>query len=370
MSTALPLVLHRPHDCVVNLELVRKVQLLKREREGRVGAAHARDRCLEVVKTRVLDGGGNLGAKAGGEWRLVRHQQAARLLDRVADRVHVPRRNRLQVDDLARHALCRRPLARARHRVHLCPPRDASDVLSGREDLRLPERQHVVAGGHVADRGAVQDLRLEEEARVAIADAGEQQPLGGVRIARVHDLEAGRVRKVGLGRLRVVVPAMPHRLRRRTDRQPAAVELGARAVPELSSLVANLVHRREDVVGELDLGDGGATHRGQPDPKSHEPLLVDRHVEHPLLPKLVAQAHRAAEDAAKGDVLTKDDGRLVGLQRYPEGVVDCGDHGELFGLRLLLRRIRRGGRKRPRSSAQARSRDATELPSGTAWQTG
>mmetsp|Transcript_28245 Transcript_28245/g.83448 ORF Transcript_28245/g.83448 Transcript_28245/m.83448 type:complete len:218 (+) Transcript_28245:390-1043(+) len=119
MSTALPLVLHRPHDCVVNLELVRKVQLLKREREGRVGAAHARDRCLEVVKARVLDGGGNLGAKAGGEWRLVRHQQPARLLDRVADRVHVPRRNRLQVDDLARHALCRRPLARARHRVHL-----------------------------------------------------------------------------------------------------------------------------------------------------------------------------------------------------------------------------------------------------------
>mmetsp|Transcript_28243 Transcript_28243/g.83435 ORF Transcript_28243/g.83435 Transcript_28243/m.83435 type:complete len:211 (+) Transcript_28243:390-1022(+) len=164
MSTALPLVLHRPHDCVVNLELVRKVQLLKREREGRVGAAHARDRCLEVVKARVLDGGGNLGAKAGGEWRLVRHQQPARLLDRVADRVHVPRRNRLQVDDLARHALCRRPLARARHRVHLCPPRDASDVLSGREDLGLPERQHVVAGGHVADRGAVQDLRLEEEA--------------------------------------------------------------------------------------------------------------------------------------------------------------------------------------------------------------
>lgn len=72
MSTALPLVLHRPHDCVVNLELVRKVQLLKREREGRVGAAHARDRCLEVVKARVLDGGGNLRregrAVGGAEW--------------------------------------------------------------------------------------------------------------------------------------------------------------------------------------------------------------------------------------------------------------------------------------------------------------
>lgn len=53
--------------------------------------------------------------------------------------------------------------------------------------------------------------------------------------------------------------------------------------------------------------------------KSDQALLVDRHIQHALLPEFLAQAHRAAEDASEGHVLAEDDGGLVGTQGYPAG---------------------------------------------------
>lgn len=64
-------------------------------------------------------------------------------------------------------------------------------------DLRLRERQRVVADGHVVDARAVQLLRLEEDARVRVADAREQQALRLERAARhhhLHERESDRVR--------------------------------------------------------------------------------------------------------------------------------------------------------------------------------
>ena len=58
----------------------------------------------------------------------------------------------------------------------------------GAHELRLRERQRVVANGHLVDARAVQLLRLEEDARVRVADAREQQPLRLERAARDHHL--------------------------------------------------------------------------------------------------------------------------------------------------------------------------------------
>ena len=54
------------------------------------------------------------------------------------------------------------------------------------------------------------------------------------------------------------MPTMTDRLRRRTYRQAAHIELAARTVAELGRLVDDLVHRREDVVRELHLCDRSA----------------------------------------------------------------------------------------------------------------
>ena len=136
---------------------------------------------------------------------------------------------------------------------HLRPPRDAGDVLALADDVGLAQRQLVVAHRHVLHVGAVEYLRLQEDGRVLVPDRGEQQALGRVGVARVDHLQPGSMREEGLGRLRVVVPAVADRLCRRPDRQPTHVELAARAIAELGSLVADLVHRREYIVRELDL---------------------------------------------------------------------------------------------------------------------
>jgi hypothetical protein len=126
-------------------------------------------------------------------------------------------------------------------------------VLALGDDIGLAQRQHVVPHRHVLHVGAVEYLRLEEDGRVLVSDGSEQQALGRVGVARVDHLQPGSMREEGLRRLRVVVPAVADRLCRRPDRQPTHIELAARAIPELSSLVADLVHRREYIVRELDL---------------------------------------------------------------------------------------------------------------------
>mmetsp|Transcript_70287 Transcript_70287/g.186938 ORF Transcript_70287/g.186938 Transcript_70287/m.186938 type:complete len:300 (-) Transcript_70287:78-977(-) len=281
-----------------------------------------------------LDSRANLRTKAGGERRLVRDDEAARLLDRIAHRLHVPRHDRGEVDAFARVALRRGALRRLEHHVHLRAPRDERDVGALGEHVGLAEGQHEVARRHLLHGGSVQDLRLEEDARVAVADAREEQALGGDRVARVHHLEAGRVRKIGLRRLRVVVAAVADGARRRADGETADVELAARAVPELGRLVADLVHRREDVVGELHLGDRRASDGRHPNAKADEALLVDRHVEHAILAELVEQPHRAAEHAAERHVLTEDDGARVGRERDAHRIVDGREHGHLAGGRI------------------------------------
>ena len=52
--------------------------------------------------------------------------------------------------------------------------------------------------------GPIENLWFKEDAGILIPDAREQEPLGLGRAARDHDLQAGRVGEVGLGRLGVV----------------------------------------------------------------------------------------------------------------------------------------------------------------------
>lgn len=61
-----------------------------------------------------------------------------------------------------------------------------------------------------------------------------------VQLQRTAHFQSRRVREVALRRLRMVVPTVPHGAARGADREAAAVELVARAIPKLCRLIHDL----------------------------------------------------------------------------------------------------------------------------------
>lgn len=94
------------------------------------------------------------------------------------------------------------------------------------------------------------------------------------------------------------------------------------AIPQLRTLVDDLVKGREHVVGKLDLGNGPHALRRKADAEAHDALLRQRRVEHPVCAVRLGQLHRASEHASKGDVLAKDQDVVVLGQRGAQRVVD------------------------------------------------
>jgi hypothetical protein len=90
----------------------------------------------------------------------------------------------------------------------------------------------------------IQSFRLQKDNRVRVADASQQQSLGSSGAAWNHHLQARRVRKVRLGRLRVVVRAVSHSAVWSAEGQAAHVELPAAAVAVFGCLVDNLARTR------------------------------------------------------------------------------------------------------------------------------
>ncbi|KAG7148428.1 hypothetical protein HYQ46_002702 [Verticillium longisporum] len=83
-----------------------------------------------------------------------------------------------------------------------------------------------------------------------------------------------------------------------------------------------LIKCRVDVVGKLNLGDGTHTLGGGANGKAHNALLGERCVEDAIVAVCLGELHRAAEDAAKGDILAKDHDCIVLGEGCREGVVD------------------------------------------------
>jgi len=98
---------------------------------------------------------------------------------------------------------------------------------------------------------------------------------------------------------------MSNRSTGRAERKPATVPLVPRPVPELGSLVNNLIERREDVVSELNLRNRSPSHRSISNSKPGNALLAERCVEDTLIPKLLAQANRTPEDSTECHVLSE-----------------------------------------------------------------
>ena len=179
------------------------------------------------------------------------------MLHRRQDRLLVERPERPQVDDLDADPLLRHDVRRLEGVVGHQPVGDDRDLRAGMRDRRLAERHEVLVRRDVAADRAVHLLVLEEQDRVVVADGRSEQARGVVGRRRDDDLEARHVGEERLDRLRVVQRAVDPAAVRRADGHRDA-EAVVRAVAHPRRLGHELVERRMDEVGELDLGDRAA----------------------------------------------------------------------------------------------------------------
>ena len=231
---------------------------------------------------------------------LVRDDDAVGRADRGRNRVPVERRDRPQIHDHRADAVLLRLLCRDERPLHHRAPRDDDHVGAGPADGRAAEGNREVRAGirALVVRLAIQVLVLEEEHRIVAADRRAQQPrrvLGG---RRVDDAQAGAVREDALAGLAVVQPAAAQVSADRHADDHRAREHVVGAVPQHRHFVAELHHRRPDVVEELDLDDRLEPARAHAARAADDGRLGERRVEDAIGSEGALQAQRRLEDAA------------------------------------------------------------------------
>ena len=198
---------------------------------------------------------------------------------------------------------------------------------------------------------------LEKEHRVVAADRSAQQARRVDRVGRIDDADARAVREDALARLRVIGRAAAQVAANRHADDDRAREGVVRAVPQHRHLVADLHHRRPDVVEELNLDDRLEPTRRQAYGATDDVGLGERGVVDAVVAELALQAVGHLEDAtlaghqrlrlrftAIGDVLAEDQDARVARHLVSERAVDGRHHriGLAVGLWLALEVARCG----------------------------
>jgi len=108
------------------------------------------------------------------------------------------------------------------------------------------------------------------------------------------------------------------------DHRDVVAVVGAIAHP--GRLGHDLVERREDEVGKLDLAHRPQPVDGRPDRRADDHRFGERRIDHPLVAELRPQPVGREEHAALlADVLAKDDDRRVAAHLLGEGLADGVD---------------------------------------------
>ena len=92
---------------------------------------------------------------------------------------------------------------------------------------------------------------------------------------------------------------------RSPDGQTADIPVVSTTVSELGGFVHNLIEGREDVVGKLDLCNGGVANRCKADRKPGNSLFTERSVEDSVIAVLLVQVLGTTENSAKFDIFSK-----------------------------------------------------------------
>ncbi len=188
---------------------------------------------------------------------------------------------------------------------------DKGQVVARALDVRLADWDEEVALGHLALDRPVQLLVFQEQHRVGAAQGGAEQARGVVGRARRDDVQARHVAEKGLDRLGMIQRAADAAPVRRPNHHRHA-ELPVRAVAHLGRFVDDLVERRVDEVGELDLADRPDAVERHADADADDGQLGQRAVDDPARAELGEEALGCAEDAAAGAyVLARNDNGRV-----------------------------------------------------------
>ena len=123
----------------------------------------------------------------------------------------------------------------------------------------------------------------------------------------------------------MVVSTMPHSTTGGSDSQATTIKQPSGTVPHLCCLVDDLVKRREDVICKLDLCDRCRSRGSCADAESDNALFGQRSVEDTAATEARGESRGAAEDAAKRDVLSENQGAVFEvLMREGRGFVVDG----------------------------------------------
>ena len=165
---------------------------------------------------------------------------------------------------------------------------------------------------------------LEHHDRVVVAHRALEQALGVVGRRRRDDLQARHVAEERLQALRVLRAA-----RGRTDGRAhhhRHLRHAARHVGHLGCVVDELIHRQEQEVGVLHVGDGAQAGQCRADRDARQPQLGDRGVEDPLVAEFIRQAQghseRPAEAAGDADVLADAEDEWVAPHFFTDALAD------------------------------------------------
>ena len=214
------------------------------------------------------------------------------------------------------------------------------------------------------ERAVIDALGLEEDDRVRILDRGDQQALGVIGVGRDHRLDPRHVGEEGLGRLAVGLAAENAAAIRRADHHRHRPFAGG-AVADAAGLGEDLVEAGEDVIGELDLGDGLQAVKPHADRGGDDAALGDRRVEHAGLAIFLLQAGGDPEDAAEiADILAEHDDVRIARHHHVVGAVQRLDHVHDAHLRAPSPRPRRrrAARRGARAARRTRPRTSNRRP--------
>lgn len=151
--------------------------------------------------------------------------------------------------------------------------------------------------------------------------------------------------------------------RRHSHNQAAAIEgcVSASSEAHLGSLIDQLVERRVNVVGKLDLGDGSHALESDADCKAHDALLRKRSVEYPFGAEIRSEVHAAAEHSSESHVFAEQKNSVVIGKSVPKRPVHCLEKVQASALglpdllgELEVRRQRRRGVIEQRSRGKVR----------------
>ena len=163
------------------------------------------------VEDRLLrEDGSHLGCESANPWRLLDDDRMAGLGNRCEQAVLVQRLERAEIQDLARRLAGERLRDTLGHTDHR-PVRDDRHVGTLAGDARLAERHDVLALGDVATREPIDQLRLEHDHGIGIADRRSRSPFASAGVDGIATFTPGVGRSTSPSRRGAQVHATPRR---------------------------------------------------------------------------------------------------------------------------------------------------------------